>query len=215
MYINNKLCAKDKTNKNRQIFIFQNNRVILCKQNYEHSVGLFKETNNKMQTETNNKIVDEVTEIIKFMGQNKLAELELETEAFSMKLRKHGDIVYHTSFEPVVPSKSVNFIDSAPVSKTVSSDNAQKSVTTSSDSVDANLKKVVAPMAGTFYSSPSPSAAPFVKEGDLISVGQTICIVEAMKMMNEIQTDKAGKIVSILGKNGQPIEKGAVLILVE
>ena len=105
MYINNKLCVKDKTNKNRQIFIFQNNRVILCKQNYEHSVGLFKETNNKMQTETNNKIVDEVTEIIKFMGQNKLAELELETEAFSMKLRKHGDIVYHTSFEPVMPSK--------------------------------------------------------------------------------------------------------------
>jgi acetyl-CoA carboxylase biotin carboxyl carrier protein len=168
-----------------------------------------------MQTETNNKIVDEVTEIIKFMGQNKLAELELETEAFSMKLRKHGDIIYHTSLEPVMPKKNVNFVDTTPVSATVASNNTQKNKAETAESVNPNVKKVVAPMAGTYYSSPSPNAAPFVKEGDMVSVGQTICIIEAMKMMNEIQTDKAGKIVSILGKNGQPIEKGAVLIHVE
>ncbi len=70
-------------------------------------------------------------------------------------------------------------------------------------------------MAGTFYRSPSPSAPPFTKVDDDVKAGQPVCIVEAMKLMNEIKADKAGKIVQILVENGKPVEKGTPLFAIE
>ena len=74
---------------------------------------------------------------------------------------------------------------------------------------------VTAPMIGTFYSSPSPDDAPFVKVGDNVSVGQVVCIIEAMKLMNEIEAEVSGKITEICVKNGDSIEFGQVLMYVE
>ncbi|MFN5058661.1 MAG: acetyl-CoA carboxylase biotin carboxyl carrier protein [Chloroflexota bacterium] len=75
--------------------------------------------------------------------------------------------------------------------------------------------QVTSPMVGTFYTSPSPKDAPFVNEGDMVKVGDALCIVEAMKMMNSIEADVAGRVVKILVKNGQPVEFGQPLIIID
>ena len=79
----------------------------------------------------------------------------------------------------------------------------------------AHLLTVEAPMVGTFYRSPKPDAPPFVTEGDVVKEGQVICIVEAMKLMNEIESKVAGRIAKVVVENGQPVEFGQALFLVE
>jgi len=74
---------------------------------------------------------------------------------------------------------------------------------------------ITAPMVGTFYAAPSPAAKPFVQIGDEIKVGQVLCVIEAMKMMNQIEADKAGRIASILAQNGDPVEFGQPLFVIE
>ncbi len=74
--------------------------------------------------------------------------------------------------------------------------------------------EITAPMVGTFYAAPSPDAQPFVKVGDEVQVGDVLCIIEAMKMMNQIESDVAGRVVSIEVENGQPVEFGQVLFII-
>jgi acetyl-CoA carboxylase biotin carboxyl carrier protein len=78
-----------------------------------------------------------------------------------------------------------------------------------------NLKAITSPMVGTFYRSPAPDAEPFVESGDAVAIGQTVCIIEAMKLMNEIEAEFKGRIVQILVENAQPVEFGQKLFLVE
>lgn len=75
--------------------------------------------------------------------------------------------------------------------------------------------EVTAPMVGTFYRAPSPGAASFIEVGQQVNEGDTLCIIEAMKMLNQIESDKSGKVVAILVENGQPIEYGQPLIIIE
>jgi len=79
----------------------------------------------------------------------------------------------------------------------------------------SNEYVVTAPMVGTFYASPSPGAKPFVDIGDEVKVGQVLCIIEAMKMMNQIESDKAGRITSVMAQNGEPVEFGQPLYTIE
>ena len=79
----------------------------------------------------------------------------------------------------------------------------------------ANLVRMEAPMVGTFYRAPSPNAAPFVNEGDAVKEGQVLCIIEAMKLMNEIESRVAGRVIKILADNAQPVEYGQPLFLIE
>ncbi|HTD30123.1 MAG TPA: acetyl-CoA carboxylase biotin carboxyl carrier protein [Steroidobacteraceae bacterium] len=79
----------------------------------------------------------------------------------------------------------------------------------------SNEHVITAPMVGTFYASPSPGAKPFVEIGDEIKAGQVLCIIEAMKMMNQIEADKSGRIASIMARNGDPVEFGQPLFVVE
>jgi acetyl-CoA carboxylase biotin carboxyl carrier protein len=79
----------------------------------------------------------------------------------------------------------------------------------------ANEHVITAPMVGTFYAAPSPGAKSFVEIGDEIEVGQVLCVIEAMKMMNQIEADKAGKITSIMARNGDPVEFGQPLFVIE
>ena len=78
-----------------------------------------------------------------------------------------------------------------------------------------NEHVVTAPMVGTFYSAASPGAKPFVEIGDEVKIGQVLCIIEAMKMMNQIEADKAGRVTSIMAKNGDPVEFGQPLFVIE
>lgn len=80
---------------------------------------------------------------------------------------------------------------------------------------DEHYAKVTSPMVGTFYSAPSPDSPPFVNVGQNISKGQTVCIIEAMKMMNELEAEVSGKVVRLLVENGQPVEFGQILMLVD
>jgi acetyl-CoA carboxylase biotin carboxyl carrier protein len=79
----------------------------------------------------------------------------------------------------------------------------------------SNLKEISSPMVGTFYRSPAPDAPPYVEKGARVSVGDTLCIIEAMKLMNELECDVAGTIVEILVENAQPVEYGQVLFRVD
>jgi acetyl-CoA carboxylase biotin carboxyl carrier protein len=81
--------------------------------------------------------------------------------------------------------------------------------------VAANQKLIASPMVGTFYRASSPDSNPFVEEGDSVRKGQTLCIIEAMKMMNEIDADSGGRVIRILCENGQPIEYGQPLMILE
>ncbi|MCL5290445.1 MAG: acetyl-CoA carboxylase biotin carboxyl carrier protein, partial [Firmicutes bacterium] len=81
--------------------------------------------------------------------------------------------------------------------------------------VKPGLTPVIAPMVGTFYNAPAPGAAPFVKAGDHVHHGQTLCIIEAMKLMNEIESEIKGEIINILVENGQPVEYGQTLFLIK
>ena len=81
--------------------------------------------------------------------------------------------------------------------------------------VDSRLVAVESPMVGTFYRAPAPDAAPFVAEGDLVKEGQVVCVIEAMKLMNEIEAKVAGRVVRVLVENAQPVEYGQPLFLVE
>ena len=83
------------------------------------------------------------------------------------------------------------------------------------DAPAANLVPIKSPMVGTFYRSPAPDADPYVEENAIVDVGQTVCIVEAMKLMNEIESEVKGRIARILVENAQPVEYGQVLFLVE
>ncbi|HEV2229107.1 MAG TPA: acetyl-CoA carboxylase biotin carboxyl carrier protein [Steroidobacteraceae bacterium] len=78
-----------------------------------------------------------------------------------------------------------------------------------------NEHVITAPMVGTFYAAPSPGAKPFVEIGDEVKVGQVLCVIEAMKMMNQIEADKAGRIASIMARNGDPVEFGQPLFVIE
>jgi len=80
--------------------------------------------------------------------------------------------------------------------------------------LEEGLHQVRSPIVGTFYESPSPGSPPFVKPGDMVELGQVLCIVEAMKLMNEIESDIAGEIVKKLANNGQPIEYGQELFII-
>ena len=162
-------------------------------------------------SENNSEIIKQVTDIIKFVGENNLSELELETKTFNLKLKKYGE-----QTKPVV-SQIIEQIPTNNCKLNSNKTNVQSSTTHEiKNNKELNSSKTVkAPMSGTYYSAPSPEASPFVKIGENINVGQTICIIEAMKMLNEIQSDKAGKIVEIKGKNGEPIEKGSPIIVIE
>jgi acetyl-CoA carboxylase biotin carboxyl carrier protein len=157
-----------------------------------------------MGTDTNI-VVGKVTEVIKFMGESNLSEIELETNDFKMKLKKHGKIV-----QQVVETATPTTI------QTVAMPQPQTTPPqAAAPAEENNYQKILAPMAGTFYAASSPTAEPYVKEGDNVNQGQTLCIVEAMKMMNEIKATGSGKIVKILGTNGSPVEKGQELFYID
>ena len=133
-------------------------------------------------------------ELIDFMEEHNLCELEIEEEGKRIKLRKSG-------------SESPLFIKerSSPQIQ------GQEMVQTQKE----NAIEIKSPMVGTFYRAPSPGAKPYADIGDEIKPGDIICIIEAMKLMNEIKSDVTGKIIKIPTENAEPVEFGQILFLVE
>jgi acetyl-CoA carboxylase biotin carboxyl carrier protein len=158
----------------------------------------------------------ELKELIEFLEEKNIAEFELERGDVKVRIKRAGEqTVVHTHGDPrffAVPAAPVAIpeIGTAPVVAPASpAASAPKA-----PAADEGLSKVKSPIVGTFYEAPSPGAPPFVKVGDSVEVGQVLCIVEAMKLLNEIESDVAGEIVKKLASNGQPIEYGQELFAI-
>ncbi len=134
--------------------------------------------------------------LIALLKEHELAEIEIETEGEYIKVRAKEGIV--------LPTVSPSLSSIPPTEDSIES--ALKN--------DPNLVEVKSPMVGTFYRAPAPDAEPFVKEGDKVEVGQTLCIIEAMKLMNEIKAEVSGIVEKILVENAQPVEYGQVLFYI-
>jgi acetyl-CoA carboxylase biotin carboxyl carrier protein len=151
-------------------------------------------------------------EVFRLMTSYGVGEVELEDENGRLHARMPSAApVYSSSaFAPQVPAASPSPV-SAPSPSLVkdASASAAKSV------LPSNQKKILSPFVGTFYRSSNPNSAPYVSEGQRIRKGQTLCIIEAMKLMNEIESEFEGKIVSVLVENGQPVEFGEPLFVIE
>ena len=148
----------------------------------------------------------EIKEIIALMNENELAEIEVEREGGKLKIRKSA----LGSFEAMTrPPVEMRVAPSMPVAPSTVAPALPASASNSKN------KFVTSPMVGTFYRAPSPEAPPFIDVGQIVEVGQVVCIVEAMKLMNEIKSEVRGKVVAIPVQNAEPVEFGQPLFEVE
>lgn len=155
--------------------------------------------------------LEQLHELVTILNKTDITELTLESGDLRLSIRKSENRIADTAPVPAVattaPSANATSIAS-PV--------LVANPTTIADSLSAKkLIEITSPMVGTFYRSPSPDDAPFIEIGDTVKKGSAVCIIEAMKLMNEIESEAAGKIVEILVENMQPVEYGQVLMRIE
>lgn len=160
----------------------------------------------------------EIKELIEFLIEKDIAEFELERGDVKVRIKRA------TESHSVAAAHEVRFIGThpaPPAAQEFASGPAHTPAPAASAApkpaapeVEEDLHLVRSPIVGTYYEAPSPGAPPFVKPGDTVEIGQVLCIVEAMKLMNEIESDVAGELVKILAKNGQPIEYGQELFAI-
>ena len=143
----------------------------------------------------------EVKDIIKLMKENKLTELELEQDGFKIKLRRDNGTKGVKKDDQTQPMPVTIQHVSQPVPQ-----QAPPVATPQQQEDDPNIFIVRAPMVGTFYQAPAPNAKPFINIGQEVNVDDTLCIVEAMKLMNEIKSEVRGIVTDILVTNGQAVE---------
>ncbi|NQT23362.1 MAG: acetyl-CoA carboxylase biotin carboxyl carrier protein [Candidatus Omnitrophica bacterium] len=141
-----------------------------------------------------------IEEILELMEKHGLNEIDIEEEGVRIHLKKgHGGVVERIKEEVVLSKAASGAPTTAPETKRAAK----------------NLIEIKSPMVGTFYKSPSPDAPSYVEVGSSIKEGDVLCVIEAMKLMNEIKAEVNGKIADVLVENGEPIEFGQVLFLVE
>ncbi|SMO51168.1 acetyl-CoA carboxylase biotin carboxyl carrier protein [Balnearium lithotrophicum] len=138
--------------------------------------------------------LEKVKNLLKSLENTSLEEVEIETEGIKIKAKFKREITVQT----VKPS---------PVKEEVEVPQEEE--------LEENYYVVESPMVGTFYRAPSPGAEPFVKEGDYVEKGQVLCIIEALKVMNEIESEVSGIVKKVLVENGQPVEYGQPLFYIE
>ncbi len=145
-----------------------------------------------------------VKELIKLVSSSSLTKFELKTKDLEIKIEKE------VSKELITPEGEVKVTQKGEFK-------SEKLLPPSEDveTPEEKLHVIKSPLVGTFYRAPAPGAPPFVEEGDIVSPGQVLCIIEALKVMNEIESDVKGKVVKILVENGQPVEYGQPLFLID
>lgn len=141
--------------------------------------------------------LDEIRNLIELLKNTDITEMQLEREGAKIKIKRE------------------KFISSFDVSPPPQHPVAPESSAPKEEEADENLLTITSPIVGMFYRSSSPDTEPFVEVGSTVKKGQVLCIVEAMKLMNEIETDTDGVVMDILVKNGQPVEYGEPLFLIK
>lgn len=162
--------------------------------------------------------LDDIKKLIKIFEKSKIGELEIVQDNHKIKMTRTNQLDQNSSnmnggnTTYILPPSQAQKQETAEYTKTPApSEDTEPQKTETND----NYYEVRAPMVGTFYSSPSPDSSAYVKVGDSIAVGQTLCIIEAMKLMNEIQSEQSGKIAKILVENAQPVEYNQILFLID
>ena len=153
--------------------------------------------------------IKEIKELIETVCQNGITELEVERAGVRVKIRREVAATPSATSAVVVPSLSVSHV-SQPTA--LLKDSAAKAQSENSRAgSDDDLIVVRSPIVGTFYRASNPDAEPFVRLGDFVESGRVLCIIEAMKLMNEIESESSGEIVKIYLENGEPVEFGQSL----
>jgi len=147
--------------------------------------------------------IRKVKKLIELLEESDVAEIEIHEGEESVRISRGSTAVVAPMAAPVAAAPMAA---PAPAAAPVAAPTAEPEI---------QGHAVRSPMVGTFYSAPSPEASAFVKEGDTVSAGQTLCIIEAMKILNQIESDKAGKVTKILVENGQPVEFDQPLFIIE
>ena len=150
--------------------------------------------------------IRKVKKLIEMLEESSLAEIEIREGEESIRISRASSTA----------APSVTHVHAAPASAPAAPPAmAPASAPPAAEAAAPTGHAVTSPMVGTFYRSPSPGAKPFVNIGDKVAVGDALCIIEAMKMMNEIEADKAGVIKAITKESGQPVEFGEALFIIE
>ena len=159
--------------------------------------------------------MDELRELIQLIRENDFSEFELEREGFRVRFRRGAEVSEGTAGTPAAASRELqsisagNVIDNSVRTTPAPSHPGAKAQTEASE--DQDLHIIPSPIVGTFYRAASPTADAFVKIGSEVEADTVVCIIEAMKLMNEIQAETAGEVVKIYVENGQPVEYGQPL----
>ena len=149
----------------------------------------------------------QLRELIALLGDSDIQELKLEGDDFRLELRRNLPASQPQVVMQAAPAAM------APVAPAAAA--APSAAPPAAPAVRGDLVEITAPMVATFYRAPSPGDPPFVELGARINVGQTVCILEAMKLMNELESEVSGEVVEILVENGTPVEFGQVLMRVK
>jgi acetyl-CoA carboxylase biotin carboxyl carrier protein len=160
--------------------------------------------------------LNELRELVEFLKANEIAEFDMEQDDLKVRIKFAGEPAAAAAggFDMAQLSR---LMASAPAASPVSAAAPVGGGTAAAPAaeVEEKLHEVKSPIVGTFYESPSPGAPAFVKVGDQVEVGQVLCIVEAMKLMNEIESDVAGEVVRRIAASGQPVEYGQPLFAIK
>lgn len=151
-----------------------------------------------------------IQNILNLISENEVDEVSIEEGDFKIKVKKTGSVQQVTYSQPVPQPASNPTPAAQPDSGESSSDESTQPAVQSHDG-----ETVKSPIVGTYYSAPSPDEPPFIKEGDKVTKGQTLCIVEAMKIMNEIEAEFSGTVQKILVNNAQPVEYDQPLFIIK
>ncbi|MBE6424679.1 MAG: acetyl-CoA carboxylase biotin carboxyl carrier protein [Thermoguttaceae bacterium] len=151
--------------------------------------------------------VQKVRRFAQIMKDYGLAELEIQDGEVHIRMSRGGAAV-------CVPAQEIAAVSSIPAAVPAAPAPAVSAPAPAAEE-DANIQVIKSPIVGTFYSKPNPNSKPFVNVGDVIAEGKTVCIIEAMKVMNQLPADVSGKIVAILAKDGAPVEFGQPLFKVD
>ncbi len=158
--------------------------------------------------------LEELRELVEFLKANGIAEFDMEQDDLKVRIKFAGEPATAAAggFDLAQLSR---LMASAPAAAPVAAASSGKSAAAElASELEEKLHEVKSPIVGTFYESPSPGAPAFVKVGDQVEVGQVLCIVEAMKLMNEIESDVAGEVVKRIASSGQPVEYGQPLFAI-
>jgi acetyl-CoA carboxylase biotin carboxyl carrier protein len=154
---------------------------------------------------------NEIKELVEFLVEKDIAEFELERDDIKLRVKRPQPVVAasETTFYAAPYAAPAAPLPAAPLPAAAAA--PAPAAAAPAPASDEGVEIIKSPIVGTFYEAASPGAPPFVKRGDSVKVGQVLCIVEAMKLMNEIEAEKSGEIVEILVSNGQPVEYGQPL----